>query len=97
MRFLLLFTCFLLCFAALPGALPADASRADTHSDIIIDLGAHDVMCSDGNGPCQWVFAPATSARPPDQISGAYASAPSRLRILGRALAPQPPPPRRLS
>lgn len=97
MRLLVLMICLVFCLAALPGALPANPFSADTHSATVIDVGTQDFMCGDGQGPCQWVFAPATSARPPDQISGAYASAPSRLRILGRALAPQPPPPRLLS
>ena len=99
MRVWLLITWFVLSFAAFPGAEPADASSPDTHSATIIDVGAHDIMCGEGggHGPCQWVLALVGSVPPPDLASAAYSSGISRLRILGRAFAPQPPPPRQLS
>lgn len=79
MRFLLLSMWFLLSFAAFPGAEPAGAFSADTHSTSNIDVGVHDIMCGEGggHGPCQWVFALAASARPPGLTSVAYASGPS--------------------
>ena len=99
MRLLLLITCFLLSFAAFPGAEPEGASSADTHSATIIDVGAHDILCGEGgsHGPCQWVLALVGSVPPPDLASAAYSSGISRLRILGRTFAPHPPPPRHLS
>ena len=99
MRVWLLITWFVLSFAAFPGAEPVGASSVDAHSATNFDVAAHDILCGDagGHGPCQGVLALVGSVPPPDLASAAYSSALSRLRILGRAFAPQPPPPRHLS
>ena len=99
MRVWLLITWFLLSFAAFPGAEPVGASFADTISATNVEISAHDTICRDGggHGPCQWVLALADLVPPPDPASAAYSSGISHLHNLGRAFAPQPPPPRHLS
>ena len=88
----MLITWLLLSFAAFPGAEPDGATSANKHSATIIDVAAHDILCSDrgSHGACQWVFALAGSARPPGLPFSTFATKISHLRILGRELARNP-------